>query len=209
VLILAAAGERAFCAGADLKERREMDDAQVVAFLDSFRALNQMLQDMPFPVIAAVDGAAMGGGLELALACDFRVAGPKAVFALPETSLGIIPGAGGTQRLSRLVGLAQARKMILTARRIDARQALNMGLVDELGEESALQLAQGLAREIARNAPVAIRQAKRAMSGTAHLSLAEALDHERSCYLETLKTEDRLEALRAFKEKRAPVFLGR
>lgn len=208
VVVLTAAGGRAFCAGADLKERKSMDQAAVIAFLQQLRLLTTGLEQLKQPVIAAIDGAAMGGGLELALACDLRVASAQARFALPETSLGIIPGAGGTQRLTRLIGLAQARDLILTARKIDAPQALALGLVNELTTQSALPRALEIAQAIAANAPLAVQQAKRAINQGFGLGLSEALDIEQQCYLPTLHSADRVEALKAFAEKRAPAFRG-
>jgi enoyl-CoA hydratase/carnithine racemase len=163
----------------------------------------------PQPVVAALNGAALGGGLELALACDLRVCADEAVLGLPEVSLGIIPGAGGTQRLARLVGVARAKDLVLTARRIGAAEALGMGLVSRVVPAARLlDEALALAAEVARNAPVSLRQAKRAIDGGFHLPLEEALDLENRLYQDCLGTKDRVEALRAFAEKRPPVFTG-
>jgi len=209
VVVLSGAGQRAFCAGADLKERARMSDAEVAGFHRAVRAFLGGVEALPQPVVAAVNGAALGGGLELALACDLRLAAEGVELGLPEVGLGIIPGAGGTQRLPRLVGVARAKELILTARRIGAAEALAIGLVsavvapERLGEE-----ALGLAARVARNAPVALRQAKRAVDGGLHLPLAEALDLENRLYQDCIPTQDRREALRAFAERRPPVFTG-
>jgi enoyl-CoA hydratase/carnithine racemase len=208
-VILTGAGDKAFCAGADLKERARMSEAEVAGFHRAIRAAFDGFERLPQPVIAALNGAALGGGLELALACDLRLAAEGVELGLPEVGLGIIPGAGGTQRLPRLVGVARAKELILTARRIGAAEALAIGLVsavvapERLGEE-----ALGLAARVARNAPVALRQAKRAVDGGLHLPLAEALDLENRLYQDCIPTQDRREALRAFAERRPPVFTG-
>jgi enoyl-CoA hydratase/carnithine racemase len=206
VVVLTGAGSLAFCAGADLKERARMGDPEVAAFHLALRTFLGGLEALPQPVVAALNGAALGGGLELALACDLRIAAEGIELGLPEVGLGIIPGAGGTQRLPRLLGVARAKDLILTARRVGAAEALAMGLVSavvapaRLGEE-ALALA-------ARNAPVSLRQAKRAVDQGLHLPLAEGLDLEHRLYQACLATEDRREALRAFAEKRPPTFTG-
>ncbi len=208
-LVLTGAGTRAFCAGADLKERARMGDAEVAGFHRAVRAFLDGLEALPQPVVAALNGAALGGGLELALACDLRVAAEGVELGLPEVGLGIIPGAGGTQRLPRLLGVGRAKELILTARRVGAAEALAIGLVSavvpatRLGEE-----ALALAERLARLAPVSLRQAKRAIDQGLHLPLAEALDLENRLYQACLPTRDRQEALRAFAEKRPPAFTG-
>jgi enoyl-CoA hydratase/carnithine racemase len=209
VVVITGQGERAFCAGADLKERARMADAEVAAFHGGLRGLLDGLAALPQPVVAALNGAALGGGLELALACDLRLAAAGVELGLPEVGLGIIPGAGGTQRLPRLVGAARAKELILTARRLGAAEAHAWGLVaavvppERLGAE-----ALALAERLARNAPISLRQAKRAVDGGLHLPLAEGLDLENRLYQDCLPTRDRQEALRAFAEKRPPVFTG-
>jgi enoyl-CoA hydratase/carnithine racemase len=208
-VVLTGAGERAFCAGADLKERARMGADEVHAFHRGLRGALRAIEAAPQPVVAALNGAALGGGLELALACDLRVAAESAELGLPEVSLGIIPGAGGTQRLARLVGVARAKDLVLTARRIAAAEALAMGLVSRVAPAARLlDEALALAGQIARNAPVSLRQAKRAIDGGFHLPLEEALDLENRLYQDCLGTKDRVEALRAFAEKRPPVFTG-
>jgi enoyl-CoA hydratase/carnithine racemase len=209
-LVVTAAGDRVFCAGADLKERRTMSPDEVPAFLLQARHLLDALAGLRCPTIAALNGAAMGGGLELALCCDLRLAARGVQLGLTETSLAIIPGAGGTQRLPRLVGVARAKELIFTARRIDADEAWRIGLVNAVVDGATLRArALELGREIARNGPVAVAQAKRAIDGGLELPLAQALAFEQTCYAPVLETEDRWEALAAFAEKRPPVFRGR
>jgi len=167
------------------------------------------VEALPQPTIALVNGVAFGGGTELLLACDLRIAVAHAQLGLTETSLAIIPGAGGTQRLPRLIGKARAKDLILTARRIDAFEAERVGLVQRVVPEGQLA-AVGLevARQIAANGPVAVRAAKRAIDQGCDLPLAEGLELEKRCYEETLPTRDRLEALAAFAEKRRAEFTG-
>ncbi|MBL0277892.1 MAG: enoyl-CoA hydratase/isomerase family protein [Anaeromyxobacter sp.] len=209
VVVLTGAGGRAFCAGADLKERAAMADAQVADFHRALRALLDGLEALPQVVVAALNGAALGGGLELALACDLRVAAEGALMGLPEVGLGIIPGGGGTQRLPRLIGAGRALDLILTGRRVGAAEALAMGLVTAVAPAARLgEEALALAHRVAANAPVSLRQAKRAVAEGRHLPLAEALDLEHRLYQACLPTQDRQEALRAFAEKRPPVFTG-
>ncbi len=208
-VILAAEG-KCFCAGADLKERQTMSVDDVKAWVPFLSGTFTKIAALPMPVIAVVQGVAAGGGMELALACDLRVAEEPATLGLRETALAIIPGAGGTQRLPRLIGPARAKRWIFTARMHTAAEALADGAVDEMvpagrGREAALALA----RAIASNGPVAVRLAKRAIDGAPGAPTPEALDHERRCYEGVLSTEDRLEALKAFIEKRDPVFRGR
>ncbi len=208
-VIVTGAGEKAFCAGADLKERARMDDAAVAGFHRSIRAAFDGFEALPQPVIAAINGVALGGGLELALACDLRVAAHGAELALPEVGLGIIPGAGGTQRLPRVIGVARAKELILTARRVGAAEALATGLVTQAVPGPELQdAALALAQRVTRNAPISLRQAKRAVDRGLSLPLREALDLENALYQACIPTADRREALAAFAEKRAPVFTG-
>jgi len=209
-VLITGAGERAFCAGADLKERRTMPQEEVPRFVRSIRALMDEVEALPQPTVAVLNGLAFGGGTELALACDLRVAAPHAQLGLTEVSLAIIPGAGGTQRLPRLIGKSRAKDLILTARRIDAREAERIGLVNRVVPEGGLRAcALELAGAIAANGPIAVRAAKAAIDGGLELPLGEALEHEARCYERTLGTEDRLEALAAFAEKRKPLYRGR
>jgi enoyl-CoA hydratase/carnithine racemase len=208
-VVLRGAGTRAFCAGADLKERVRMSDAEVHEFHRDLRAALHGIESSPKVFLAAINGAALGGGLELALACDLRVMSSAAEVGLPEVGLGIIPGGGATQRLARAIGVARAKDLILTARRIDAVEALAYGLVTRVAPPEELsEAALAMASEVARNAPISLRQAKRAIDGGFHLPLEEALDLENRLYQDCLGTRDRVEALEAFAEKRRPTFTG-
>jgi enoyl-CoA hydratase/carnithine racemase len=209
VVVITGQGARAFCAGADLKERAGMSEAEVAGFHRAVRQLLGGLEALPQPVVAALNGAALGGGLELALACDLRIAAEGIEVGLPEVGLGIIPGAGGTQRLPRLIGVGRAKELILTGRRVPAAEALALGLVTAVVPADRLVAeALALAERLARQAPISLRQAKRAIDGGLHLPLSQALDLENRLYQDCLPTRDRQEALRAFAEKRPPVFTG-
>ena len=209
VVVLTGQGDRAFCAGADLKERARMTAEEVHGFHAAVRDGFTGIERAPQPFVAALNGAALGGGLELALACDLRVLAEGAEVGLPEVGLGIIPGAGGTVRLPRLVGVARAKDLILTGRRVGAAEALAMGLASRLAPLARLrEEAVALAEQVARNAPISLRQAKRAVDGGFDLSLDEALALENRLYQDCLASRDRVEALRAFAEKRPPVFTG-
>ncbi len=208
-VIITGAGRKAFCAGADLKERAHMGDAEVAGFHRALRGFLDGLEALPQPVVAALNGAALGGGLELALACDLRVLAEGAEVGLPEVGLGIIPGGGATQRLPRVVGVGRAKDLILTGRRVAAAEALALGLVTAVAPPERLaEEALAWAGRVARNAPISLRQAKRAIDDGLHLPLGEALDLENRLYQDCLPTRDRQEALRAFAEKRTPIFTG-
>ncbi|PLW31183.1 hypothetical protein PCANC_11139 [Puccinia coronata f. sp. avenae] len=211
VLILKSSVPGSFCAGADLKERRNMSKVEVSKFLHDLRNTLHELDTLPMPTIAAIDGPALGGGLELALACDLRVAGPGATkLGLTETKLGIIPGAGGTQRAARLLGISRTKDLVFGAKILDARQALEIGLVDYVSDASisAADHASEVARGILPNGPVAIKAAKLAINRSIEVDLETGLDFERQCYNTVLETKDRLEGLKAFNEKRKPRFTG-
>jgi methylglutaconyl-CoA hydratase len=210
-VVIAGEGDKVFCAGADLKERRGMSLDQVRQQLDLFRRCFDSIDGLDRPVIAAIEGAALGGGLELALACDLRVCGPHATLGLTETRLAIIPGAGGTQRLARTVGVARAKQMILLAERVGAEEALRRGLVHRVCApgERALALALEWADELARGAPLALAAALAALDAAWDRELSAGLDFERECYERTLVSQDRLEGLEAFLAKRPPTFTGR
>ncbi len=208
-ILIRGSGERAFCAGADLKERRTMAAARVPSFVRNIRALMDDVASMPQPTIAVANGSAYGGGVELMLACDLRVAAPHAEFGLTETTLAIIPGAGGTQRLPRLIGKARAKDLILTGRRIDAGEAERIGLIDRVAEAGQLEeLARAMAQQISDNGPIAVRAAKEAIEQGSDRPLEEGLEIEASCYERVIPTRDRLEALAAFAEKRKAVYRG-
>ena len=210
-VVVTGAGDKAFCAGADLKERRAMTDEDVRGLLDLYRSELGPLDRMPKPVIAAINGVALGGGLELALACDLRVASADAVLGLPETSIAIIPGAGGTQRLPRIVGEGRAKEMILLARRLSAAEALAWGLVNRVtpAGDSVVDDAVGWIQPIAAGAPLAQAAALEAIDRGRDAPLETGLLLEKVSYEKTLATEDRREALAAFAEKRPPRFQGR
>ncbi|MBS1784749.1 MAG: enoyl-CoA hydratase/isomerase family protein [Acidobacteria bacterium] len=198
-----------FCAGADLKERAGMTQPEVERFVKGLRAAFTDLEDLPLPTIAAIEGAALGGGLELALACDLRVAGVEARLGLPETGLAIIPGAGGTQRLPRLIGRSKAKELIFTGRRLNGEEAAEAGVVDHaVPAGQALDRAMDLAREILPNGPIALKAAKAAINGGMDLDRDSGLALERACYAQVIPTKDRLEGLAAFREKRKPAYRG-
>lgn len=206
-VVLTAAGERAFCAGADLKERSRMSDAQIMAQRPVFRAAFGALLGLPQPAIAAVHGFALGGGCELALSCDVIVADETAVFGLPETTVGLVPGCGGTQLLGRRIGPGRAAELILSGRHVDAAEAAAIGLADRLvpagtARASALELA----RQIAGNSPVAVLAAKRALRNGAGLTMTAALDVEDAAWRTAAGSADRREGIAAFAEKRRPAW---
>jgi enoyl-CoA hydratase/carnithine racemase len=205
-VVLTGAGTKAFCAGADLKERATMSPDEVRAFLDQMRRTFRALELSDCVFVAYVNGAAFGGGTELSLCCDLRVIAPEAEMGLTEVKLGIIPGAGGTQRLPRLVGKGVAKELILTGRRVNATEAVQLGLASRAG---SLEDARALAKTVCENAPIAVSAAKHAIDEGAHLDLDAALALEQTKYALTLGTEDRLEGLKAFAEKRPPVYRGR
>ena len=208
---LTGSGNRAFCAGADLKERAGMSDDGVREMLALYASELAWLGRSPFPVVAALNGTALGGGLELALACDFRVAVPEAELGLPETSLGIIPAAGGTQRLPRLVGYSKALELVLTGARVGAEEARAIGLVNRVASPGVPVVDDALSwlAPIVEGAPIAQRAALVAVRAALQTPLDEGLELERRAYEDCLASEDRREALRAFAEKRKPVFKGR
>jgi methylglutaconyl-CoA hydratase len=209
VVVVHSLAQGVFCAGADLKERAGMSPVETAAYVKDIRDAFDELEDLPMPTIAALEGGAFGGGLEMALAVDLRIVGAEAQMGLVETALAIIPGAGGTQRLPRLIGISRAKELIFTARRIRAVEAGRLGLADRLvpaGE--ALSTALVLAREILPNGPLAVRLAKQALDGGVGLSLGAGLAFEQACYAQVLSTKDRLEGLAAFREKREPHFRG-
>ncbi|MGE7914118.1 enoyl-CoA hydratase [Lysinibacillus xylanilyticus] len=210
VVLLTGAGEKAFCAGADLKERKGMSDRQVKQIVHLIGATVAKVEALAQPVIAVLNGVAFGGGLELALACDLRIAATHAKIGLTETSLGIIPGAGGTQRLPRLIGIGKAKELIYTARRLNAQEAKGYGIVEYVFEgHEVFEKAQQLALEMAKNAPLSLVQAKIAINQGVEVDLATGLKIESLAYNALIPTEDRLEGLLAFQEKRTPQYLGK
>jgi enoyl-CoA hydratase/carnithine racemase len=210
-IVVTGVGDRAFCAGADLKERQSMTDDDVRVQLALYRSELGALDRSPKPVVAAINGAALGGGLELALACDLRIAAAHATLGLPETSLAIIPGAGGTQRLPRVVGEGRAKELVLLGRRLSADEALAWGLVNRVAPAGANVVDEALAwiAPIADGAPIAQAAALEAIDRALDVSLDVGLELESVSYGRTLVSEDRREAVLAFAEKRKPQYRGR
>ncbi|XP_070192917.1 methylglutaconyl-CoA hydratase, mitochondrial-like isoform X2 [Littorina saxatilis] len=202
-----------FCAGADLKERAQMSNAEVASFVQKLRYSVSELASLPMPTIAAIDGAALGGGLEMSLACDMRIASSNAKIGLVETSLAIIPGGGGTQRLPRAIGAPLAKELIFTSRVLDGFQAHKMGVVNHAVEQNsdgtaAYERALELAEEILPQGPIALRMAKQAINQGIEVDLSSGLKFEEAYYAQIIPTKDRIEGLTAFKEKRKPVYKG-
>lgn len=209
-IIFRGAGERAFCAGADLKARRDFTPEQWQAQRELFRRMFKQVRDVPQPMIAAVHGYALGGGTELAMLADFVVASDDAVFGLTEVSLGIIPGGGGTQSLPRLIGRNRAKELIFSARRLRAAEALDLGLVNHVVARAELvPKATALAQEIMKNSPFAVRQAKWAIDQGSDLAFEDGLQREHEAYMRAIASEDRREGIAAFNERRPPQFSGR
>lgn len=209
-VVLTGAGERAFCAGADLKERNSLTDEEWRAQHETFERMFASLRDCPLPVLAAVNGAAYAGGLELVLHCDFAYASRLAKFALTEVALGIMPGGGGTQTLARAVGERRAKELVLAAQPFSAEEALSWGIVNRVCEpKDTLEETLATAARIASLAPLSVREAKRAIREGLHMDLASAMRLEIEAYDRLVGTEDRKEGIRAFNEKRKPKFTGR
>lgn len=209
-VVLTGAGERIFCAGGDLKERNGMTKRQWTLQHELFERMYWTLVDLPLPVIAAVNGHAYAGGLELALSCDFIYASNRARFALTEVTLGIMPGAGGTQNLPRAIGERRAKEIIMTGRPFDASQAHEWGLTNLVCEpDQVLSKAHETASVIASNAPLSVRQVKKSIRYGGQMELRTALRFEVEAYNHLIDTEDRMEGVLAFNEKRAPKFQGK
>ena len=209
-VVVSSTHERAFCVGADLKERNTFTDADLMAQRPVARAAYRGVLDLPVPSIAVVEGFALGGGLEIALSCDLVIAGEAAVVGLPEVSVGVIPGGGGTQLLTRRIGWSRAAGMIFTARRMPATEAARLGVVDEVvAPGAALERALELATTIAANSPVGLRNAKRAMRLGSDVDLATGLEVEDGCWRATAFSGDRKEGVAAFADKRSPAWPGR
>ncbi|WP_106496362.1 enoyl-CoA hydratase-related protein [Lentibacillus sp. Marseille-P4043] len=209
VVIFTGAGDRAFSAGADLKERKTMDETEVRRNVKAIRDVFHQIASLPQPTIAAVNGYAFGGGFELMLACDFSIAAHGVKMGLTETNWAIIPGAGGTQRLPRLIGEMKAKEFIFTAKKCTAEEALDLGMVLRVVEKTELlATCNQFAADIMKNGPVAIKQAKYAITQGMNTDIQTGLEIEAKAYELTIPTEDRLEALQAFHEKRTPSFTG-
>jgi enoyl-CoA hydratase/carnithine racemase len=210
VVIITGAGEKAFCAGADLKERATLSEIEVKQFIFNLRNLFTDIESLNKPVIAGVNGIALGGGTELLLACDIRIAAMNASMGLTETRLAIIPGAGGTQRLPRLIGRGKGKELIFTGRRVGAEEALEIGLVNQVCEPSVLlDECRKMAAMICETGPIAIEQAKYAINNGLETDLNTGLAIESNAYWITIPSQDRLEGLAAFREKRKPVYKGK
>lgn len=210
VVIFTGSGDQAFSVGADLKERKTLTDWQVKRNIYKIGDVFTAIDNLPQPTIAMMNGYAFGGGMELALACDFRIAAESALMGLTETGLAIIPGAGGTQRLPRLIGESKALELILTARKLTAADALAYGVVTKIVPTAKLlQETATFADSILANGPIAVQQAKFAIKHGMNVDLQTGLAIERKAYEITIPTEDRIEALTAFSEKRKPIFIGK
>lgn len=208
-VVVSSTAERSFCVGADLKERNSFSDAQLMAQRLVFRRAFGAVRTLPMPAVAAVHGYALGGGLEIALSCDLVVADETAVLGLPETSLGLVPGGGGTQLLPRRIGPAAAADLTYTARRVGIDEAERLGLVDRrvpTGQDR--QVAIDLARQIAANSPVGLRNAKHALLAGSDVPIEVGLDIEDSAWRATAFSADRREGIAAFNEKRTPAWPG-
>ncbi|MGB9802476.1 enoyl-CoA hydratase-related protein [Desulfofundulus sp.] len=208
--VLTAEGDRAFCVGADLKERKNMTREEMKKQRALFVKAFESVVAFSKPLVAAVNGYALGGGCEFALGCDFIIASEKASFGLPEVSLAIIPGGGGTQLLPRIIGRNKAKELIFTGRRISAAEACRLGMVNlVVPAENLMARTMEIMNEIVQNGPIALQQAKRAINLGLELDLHTAFALEAECYNVCLATEDRDEGLRAFNEKRKPVYRNR
>jgi enoyl-CoA hydratase/carnithine racemase len=209
-VIITGKGEKSFCAGADLKERAKLTQDEVKKFILTIRNLLTTIQNLPMPVISAVNGVALGGGTEIALASDIRIASENASMGLTETRLAIIPGGGGTQRLPRVIGVAKAKELIFTGRRVDAKEALEIGLVNKVAsQQNLLDECLKMAAMISETGPIAVEMAKYAIDRGIEVDLATGLAIESNAYRVTIPTEDRVEGLTAFREKRKPQYKGK
>lgn len=213
VVLLRSIVPKVFCAGADLKERLKLSEQEVGDFVAKLRDMNWALENLPMPVIAAIDGAALGGGLEMALACDIRTVADSAKVGLVETKLAIIPGSGGTQRLPRLIGPALAKELIFSGRVLNGKEAWELGIVNHVvkqneGGTAAYERALAIAREITPNGPIGVRMAKLAINKGLQVDMETGNAIEEACYAQVIPTKDRIEGLTAFQEKRTPIYKG-
>lgn len=210
VLVLTAKGEKSFCSGADLKERKGMSNEQWKQQHDIFENTYKLLRNFKFPVIAAVNGFALGGGMEMLLSCDLRYASEHATMGFPEVKLGIIPGVGGTQLLPRAIPVGLAKEMLFRGNQVDAQQALELGILNGVyPKESLLTKTLEIAKEIARNAPLSLQAIKKSIQNGLHTDVDTALSIELVQYYKCVNSEDRLEGISAFSEKRKPVWRGK
>jgi len=210
VVILTGSGEKAFVAGADIAEMQLRNSIEIRSFIDKGRRASDRIYTLSKPVIAAINGFALGGGCELAMCCDLRVVSEKARFGQPEINLGAIPGGGGTQRLSRLIGMTKAKELIYTGNAIDANTAFTMGLVNKVvPPESLMAEAKELARKLLSKSSIALALAKKAITSGANMNLPSGLDLEAECFALVFATEDQKEGMSAFLQKRKPEFKGK
>ncbi|MEM1538724.1 MAG: enoyl-CoA hydratase-related protein [Candidatus Nezhaarchaeales archaeon] len=210
VLIITGSGEKAFSAGADIKWMSNCTPLEALTFSQLGQSVLRMIEELDKPVIAAVNGYALGGGCELALACDLVIASENARFGQPEINVGIIPGWGGTQRLTRLVGVKKAKELILTGDVIDAKEAEKLGIVNKVvPREKLMEEAEALAKKLAEKTPIGLRMAKAAINKSLETSLKDGLDYEARLFGLLFTTEDAKEGLKAFLEKRKPTYKGK
>jgi enoyl-CoA hydratase/carnithine racemase len=210
IVIFTGAGEKAFSAGADLKERKTLNDAEVRRNVKSIRDVFNSIAGLPQPTIAAVNGYALGGGFEWLLSCDFAIAAEGVSLGLTETSWAIIPGAGGTQRLPRLIGEMKAKELIFTAKKLTAEEACRLGiLLKVVPRDQLMSVCEELAADIMKNGPIAVKQAKYAITQGMNTNLQTGMAIEGKAYELTIPTQDRLEALQAFSERRKTHFTGK
>ncbi|NPV27535.1 MAG: crotonase [Firmicutes bacterium] len=209
-IVLTGSGNKAFAAGSDIGQMRSMTTLEARRFARQVKEAQGKIASIPKPVVAAISGFALGGGCEVAMCCDFRIAAENAKFGQPEINLAIIPGGGGTQRLARLVGVAKAKELVLTGKIIDANEALSIGLVNLVVPIDALMdEAKKLASNLAQKGGVALMMAKMAIDRGVNLDLESALDYEIECFAECFSTADQKEGMAAFVEKRKPNFIGK
>lgn len=210
VIVITGAGEKAFVAGADISEMKDMSVFEAKKFAELGQKVFRKIELMKKPVIAAVNGYALGGGCELALACDIRIASRNAKFGQPEVGLGIIPGFGGTQRLPRIVGVSKAKELIYTGDMIDAEEALRIGLISKVVEQDKLlEEAYGIAKKIMSKGLVAVSLAKEAINKSLEVDIDSGMEYEANAFAMCFGTQDQKEGMAAFLEKRAPKFEGR
>lgn len=204
-LIITGAGEKSFVAGADIAQMKDLDKKAAEEFGMKGNLVFRKIETFPIPVIAAINGFALGGGCELAMSCDIRIAAENAVFAQPETGLGITPGFGGTQRLARIINVGKAKELIYTCNKIKAQEALTLGLVNAVyPQEQLMEEATKLANKIARNAPIAVRESKKAINKGLQVDMDSAIKIEAKCFGDCFETQDQKNAMTAFVEKSKP-----
>ena len=209
-LIVTGAGDRAFVAGADIAEMTDMEDREFQEYVDLAHRVYELIESEPSPCIAAINGYALGGGCELALSCDIRIASEKAKLGFPEVKLGIFPGWGGTQRVTRILGLGRTKQLVFTGEMIDAEEAVRIGLVEKIvPHDRVMEEARHIAHTIAKRGPIAVRLAKTAINAGSEMDLKKALLLEKTLVSLCFDSEDRIEGMKAFLEKREPSFKGK